>query len=210
MWKRRVLREVVQECSSYALVGPTHRYPPLPLQAGPQSTLDGPLNSSSYASSNPRHCDWTQHTSMVDTSNQIKTLKQWFLVLGLLIPFLAIGCSGNPLDDVYGQYRIDETRQFEGMRFQELKPVVRQSVQAIAKQLNDTLVYEFADTGCQRVINGQKIPFICEFVKIEKRKIVVFRSKDESDRTRYLRLTPSESGVTLDNGITSIALRRIK
>ena len=147
---------------------------------------------------------------MVDTSNQIRTLKQWFLVVGLLIYMLTTGCSGDPLDEIYGQYRIDETRQFDGTRFDELKPIVQHSVQAIAKQLNETLIYEFTETGCHRVINGQKLQFLCEFVRVEKRKVVVFRSKDDAERTRYLRLTPSESGVTLDNGITSIKLKRIK
>lgn len=147
---------------------------------------------------------------MVDTSNQIRTVKQWFLVLGFMINGLAMGCGGDPLEAVYGKYRIDETHQFDGIRFDELAPIVKQSIGAIARQLNNTLVYEFGPSGCNRIINGRKRPFVCEFLRIEKQEIAVFRSIDDAERTRYLRLTPTKSGVTLDDGITSTTLERIK
>ena len=146
---------------------------------------------------------------MVDTSNQIGQLRQWFFVGSVLLLTLATACSGNARDAINGQYRINESAHLSAAQFESLRPKVKRSVLAFAALLSRSVVYEFGSAACARHINGQRYPFLCEFVRVEKRRVVVFRSEDEMGRPRFLRLTPTDTGVILDDGERQLPLERI-
>ena len=147
---------------------------------------------------------------MIDTSNQIELARQWLLALLLGLALLSTGCGKHSAEHIYGRYRIDRNQLLAHEDLQGLPPIVLESVTAMATGLSSSVIYEFLPKGCAKVVNGDREPLKCEFVRVEKRKVVVFRSEDVRGFTRYLRLTPTDTGLTLDTGTEDIPLKRIK
>lgn len=146
---------------------------------------------------------------MDDTTNQIDTPKQWFKRFALAFCLVSVSCGGNPREEVYGRYRIDLAHQLANLRYEELKPAVQRTFKRLTTTLAQHATYRFSAEGCAREIGGVEKSFTCEFLRVEKRRTVVYRSVDDAGRTRYLRLTPTERGVRLDNGIFDRELERI-
>ena len=146
---------------------------------------------------------------MVDSSNQIGQVRQLLCGLMAITAVLAVGCDRRSPEHIYGQYRINKGAHLAKAGVKDLRPEVRASVTTLASALANSVVYEFQENGCARIVQGQKKPFPCEFVRVEKKNVVVFRSRDERGNTRYLRITPEEDGVTLDTGERDVPLGRI-
>ena len=146
---------------------------------------------------------------MVDTSNEIELPRQWLLRAFLVAIIIAPGCRSQSADHVYGSFSIDKDKLLEQGKLQDLRPIIRESVVAMATGLSTSVIYEFGAKSCARVVNGNREPLMCEFVRIEKKTVVVFRSQDVHGLTRYLRLTPIEGGLNFDTGTENIPLKRI-
>jgi hypothetical protein len=146
---------------------------------------------------------------MADLSNQIEQLRQLLCALTVLVAAFSFGCERRSADHIYGQYRIDKAAHLEEAGVTDLRPQVRASVTKLASALANSVIYEFRKNDCGRIIHGQKTPFPCEFIRVEKKNVVVFRSQDDRGNTRYLRVTPRGSGVTLDTGERDLPLKRI-
>ena len=143
------------------------------------------------------------------TTNQIDTPKQWFKRLALAFCLVSVSCGGDPREEVYGRYRIDLAHQLEDLRYDELKPPVQQTFKRLTTALAQHAIYRFSADGCAREFGGIEKSFPCDFLKVEKRRTIVYLSVDDAGRTRYLRLTPTERGVRLDNGLFDRELERI-
>ena len=144
----------------------------------------------------------------MDTSNEIGQARQWLLRSMLLAAILLVGCSKTSPEHIFGEYSIDAYQLLRTGEVDTLAPVVKASATAMAAGLSRSVKYRFSADGCARVVNGISMPLMCDFVRVEKKVVVVYRSQDAMGITRYLRLTPTDTGLILDTGTRDIPLKR--
>ena len=107
-------------------------------------------------------------------------------------------CGPSPEEAVEGIYRVDlsKVKSTEEWGFLDGQPERWSAL--LSKQMLKGVRYTIRDGACQRGIAGRPKKLDCEFVRVDKKKIVVYRSVDSIGRIQFLRATLTKQGVDLE------------
>ena len=207
-----MLDEIIKKCLSDLSLIPAHcaLTPSVP-SATCTRRLTPVVISRWYA---PVSMNFERNTTLMgDTSIQItqatQRLRQISAFCCLMFGAGLTACGSDSPKEIYGDYELETAKLSEDRLLGKMAPQRLQTAVSLAQNMARTTVYSFSPEGCSRTILGHREPYPCTYRRTEKSGTVVFRSQDRLGHTRFIRLSRTDTGVLMDTGQRTVALKRL-
>ncbi|MEE2788272.1 MAG: hypothetical protein VX589_13095 [Myxococcota bacterium] len=129
--------------------------------------------------------------------------------LWLCFWFGLVGCQGDLKGEIEGVYRIDMDRIRADLSEGRSDVQAGQWMLTLGTKMLRPVQYGIKDGACWRGVAGARQKLDCRFVRVDKKKVVVFRSEDNVGRIQFLRANRTDTGVDLEIDGRTLPLIRI-
>ena len=126
-----------------------------------------------------------------------------------VLGFFVSGCGPSLETAIEGTYRIDTEALSESDTIKRLGDQPQRWTLLLGRSMLSGVQLTINNKNCARHVAGRRIPLDCTFLRVDKKKTVVYRSVDSLGRIQFLRATRTERGVDLEIDGRSVPLLRM-
>ncbi len=145
----------------------------------------------------------------IQITQSTQRLRAIYLVYAVFLVLFCAGCQSDPGASIYGRYTIDLQQLSQSTLLESMAPERREIAERLAGPMAATTEYIFRPDGCARAVRGDESPIPCKLRRVEKSGTVVFWSQDRLGHTQFIRLSPTEFGLSMDVAGLKIPLKPI-
>ena len=129
------------------------------------------------------------------------------VLIGLLL--FNVGCHDDLKAEIEGVYRIDMSRVSAELSADKNMMQAQRWTFKLGQRMLQPVRYGIKDGACWRGVAGARKKLDCRFTRIDKKKVVVYRSEDDVGRMQFLRASRTADGIDLEIDGRILPLLRI-